>query len=718
MRTFYLILVLAYCLISAIVMAGVTHQGRLLDGVGQPISGSYDITYRLFTDSTGGSPVWQEIHSISFTDGLFSVILGDNNPLEFTSYGIRPDSLWLEMQISGEPVLSPRTRLSSTPMAEVAASIVNNGSLQVGSLVILDSLGDTSMVLTRGSGTLIKLHPPQNTKFEAGKIAMIDSVGDTTYSTKSQDDGVITTYTWKQTSGPYKFSNNTILNDDGVLAMLSSDGNNDSNPESSAKTMVTADSTRDWLDTDSDDDGISDVSSIIKTSASGVSHSLVWNSTSSSTRRRGDVKVEDIQCSFSLSSDEDGDDIPENEASMTVFPTKSSVAIKTKGTGADKDRSAITSETNDSMAVTTSSMDSDDDGITDVSSSITTTPNGVSHTFLWNSTSSQARQKASVTCGDIEVKRDMISDIDGDGNPEAINEVVVTNNSIIEYRDLDSDDDGIPEVEYSNRVLPTSASFAIKTKGTGADPNRSSGVSSEVNDTLALHESGIDLDDDGFGDVGTISACTIDSVYESSTFHYPNAAFPTSISGMAFRARKSKSYLEMHDTEVASKTTLEFSCDSATSSSIWSSDDFSGLPATTLIIQASSDPLVNPIEHSSGAHLTAGGSWTNSSDANLKENFQLINGEELLDKIEELNISEWNYISESDNVKHIGPTAQDFEKTFNLGTDGKSISTIDPAGIALAAIKALNAKSKKVDELEAKVNELTKLVEKLLKEKK
>jgi trimeric autotransporter adhesin len=40
-------------------------------------------------------------------------------------------------------------------------------------------------------------------------------------------------------------------------------------------------------------------------------------------------------------------------------------------------------------------------------------------------------------------------------------------------------------------------------------------------------------------------------------------------------------------------------------------------------------------------------------------------------------------------VAHIGPTAQDFKKTFGVGSDGKTISTIDPSGIALAAIKEL-----------------------------
>jgi hypothetical protein len=59
----------------------------------------------------------------------------------------------------------------------------------------------------------------------------------------------------------------------------------------------------------------------------------------------------------------------------------------------------------------------------------------------------------------------------------------------------------------------------------------------------------------------------------------------------------------------------------------------------------------------------------------------------------------WNYKSESDDVQHIGPTAQDFHALFGVGTDDKSISTIDPAGIALAAIQALHAQNQELRHL-------------------
>ena len=96
-----------------------------------------------------------------------------------------------------------------------------------------------------------------------------------------------------------------------------------------------------------------------------------------------------------------------------------------------------------------------------------------------------------------------------------------------------------------------------------------------------------------------------------------------------------------------------------------------------------------PIQHSSGAHLTGGGVWVNASDKNLKENFENVNSQEILEKVRKLDIKKWNYKVEKDSIKHIGPTAQDFAKIFALGGSETSISTIDPAGISLVSIKAL-----------------------------
>ncbi|MBL7740294.1 MAG: tail fiber domain-containing protein [Chitinophagaceae bacterium] len=88
-----------------------------------------------------------------------------------------------------------------------------------------------------------------------------------------------------------------------------------------------------------------------------------------------------------------------------------------------------------------------------------------------------------------------------------------------------------------------------------------------------------------------------------------------------------------------------------------------------------------------GAYLTQGGIWTNASDINKKEGFMLLDKTDLLKKIASLSITRWKY--KGSEEYHIGPMAQDFHKIFAVGVDDKGISTVDPAGIALAAIQQL-----------------------------
>lgn len=117
---------------------------------------------------------------------------------------------------------------------------------------------------------------------------------------------------------------------------------------------------------------------------------------------------------------------------------------------------------------------------------------------------------------------------------------------------------------------------------------------------------------------------------------------------------------------------------------------------------------------STGAHLTSTGIWANNSDKNLKENFSTINGQDILRKIGQLPITQWNYKIDDDNVIHIGPMAQDFYSVFGVGYDDKSIAALDEAGIALAAIQELHKKTQKIDKLETELADLRKLVDELL----
>lgn len=91
------------------------------------------------------------------------------------------------------------------------------------------------------------------------------------------------------------------------------------------------------------------------------------------------------------------------------------------------------------------------------------------------------------------------------------------------------------------------------------------------------------------------------------------------------------------------------------------------------------------------ASLSAGGTWTNASSRSYKENFTAVNGSDVLSRLVALPIMTWDYIGSAEGL-HMGPVAEDFKESFGLAGDGKSISTVDADGIALAAIQGLNAK--------------------------
>jgi trimeric autotransporter adhesin len=97
------------------------------------------------------------------------------------------------------------------------------------------------------------------------------------------------------------------------------------------------------------------------------------------------------------------------------------------------------------------------------------------------------------------------------------------------------------------------------------------------------------------------------------------------------------------------------------------------------------------IETSTGAFLSTGGAWTNSSSRALKTNFAAVNVRDVLRGVVQLPLTTWNYKAEDAGIRHLGPIAQDFYQTFKLGADDEHIGTIDSAGVALAAIQGLHA---------------------------
>lgn len=120
----------------------------------------------------------------------------------------------------------------------------------------------------------------------------------------------------------------------------------------------------------------------------------------------------------------------------------------------------------------------------------------------------------------------------------------------------------------------------------------------------------------------------------------------------------------------------------------------------------------------SGVELAAGGSsWSVVSDRNRKENFAELDGEEVLTRLREVPVSSWNYLTQEEVIRHVGPMAQDFYKAFGLGESDLMINTIDIDGINMAGVKALDvrtaAQAQRIATLESEVAELRARLERL-----
>ena len=108
-----------------------------------------------------------------------------------------------------------------------------------------------------------------------------------------------------------------------------------------------------------------------------------------------------------------------------------------------------------------------------------------------------------------------------------------------------------------------------------------------------------------------------------------------------------------------------------------------------------------------GCNLPAGsGVFNCTSSRTTKENLLVVNGADVLSRLNGIEVSTWNYISEGRRVRHMGPMAEDFFKAFQLGTGNTSIGLQDLTGVSLAAIKELN---RKTDELRQKTTEVEQL---------
>ena len=98
------------------------------------------------------------------------------------------------------------------------------------------------------------------------------------------------------------------------------------------------------------------------------------------------------------------------------------------------------------------------------------------------------------------------------------------------------------------------------------------------------------------------------------------------------------------------------------------------------------------------------------SDVNLKEHITEVDREAVLDQLANTPICYWNYTSENQSLRHIGPMAQDFAAQFAVGDCDTKINLIDGQGVTMASIQALyemvKEKDSRIGALERELEEI------------
>jgi hypothetical protein len=111
--TFLLIILISVSIYSQTFPQIVNFQGVLKDENGNFYpDGQYEIKINIYNSETGGSSLWDETQNVNLEDGIFSIQIGDVNPLNLDF----DELYWVAISIDGGSELSPRLQLRISPL--------------------------------------------------------------------------------------------------------------------------------------------------------------------------------------------------------------------------------------------------------------------------------------------------------------------------------------------------------------------------------------------------------------------------------------------------------------------------------------------------------------------------------------------------------------------------------------------------------------------------
>ncbi|MDD1719019.1 MAG: hypothetical protein LUQ25_03070 [Methanoregulaceae archaeon] len=133
---------------AATVTQAIMHQGTLTDSGGNPLTGTFTVTFRLYNVANGGTALATDTHTLTATNGKFTTTLS------FPSGNYNGQGLWLGIQRAPDPEKTPRTVFRPVPYAlslRPGALIKGSGAAHVLKVMKTGDEGMTMNVTSSGN---------------------------------------------------------------------------------------------------------------------------------------------------------------------------------------------------------------------------------------------------------------------------------------------------------------------------------------------------------------------------------------------------------------------------------------------------------------------------------------------------------------------------------------------------------------------------------------
>jgi hypothetical protein len=174
--------------------------GVLKDASGNLLTNTVGITFAIYSEQTGGAPLWQETQNVQFSQGRYTVFLGDSKstgiPAELFASG-QPRWLGVKPLLPGEEE-QPRVLLASVPYALKAVDADTLGGLPASAFIQANGGNSANVVIAPATTAGSSKHgvlPPSSTVTTSGgtvgTIAEFDTSTDIKSSPIVDSSGVI-----------------------------------------------------------------------------------------------------------------------------------------------------------------------------------------------------------------------------------------------------------------------------------------------------------------------------------------------------------------------------------------------------------------------------------------------------------------------------------------------------------------------------------------------